>query len=653
MRCTAASLSKNKITALSCWSAVEENFRFLNCLEMDQKKEIIQQQLQAMGTQKVGKPLYTPDIMIRAFTYFATSRSLYHRLRKDFQLPSIQTLTRITSKVAKYDESAYAGAAFRALDERQRLCILLHDEVYVKKMMLYHGGQVFGRSVDDPDSLAKTVLGIMISCQFGGPTFLSKILPISRLTSGFLHEQVGLTLEAISEAQGTVKAIICDGNRSNQAFFKLFPTFRERPWETQDGRFLLYDFVHLLKNLRNNWLTEATRELTFEDDDGVQKTAKWQHLVDLHKLETETLVKMSDLDEVSVSPKPIERQKVSTCLKVFSEKTHQALLHHPSMVKREDVKDTAAFIKKVLTWWKIVNVKSQYMDTRHKDPLQAAVSDPSDERLDTILQFGRMAKEMAGRQGSRQKQLTRDTAQAVFHTCNGLVSLCRHLLGTTHKYVLLGQFTTDPLEKEFSKLRQGSGGTYFINVQQIVEKTNINRSRLLLSLKADTENEKPGHSCSSCDFQLRNCEEACETVDSIEELESSLPVECKATLVYIAGYITRKDPESAVGQTNYYFEEFGHYTQSLDRGGLKVPSDTACQWVFFCYIVFSVVKDHVCRDSFSKIALGLSEMFRFNMKKRHARTLSNILLKNLCLAATPRSGKEPALKRLKLSDNCA
>lgn len=68
---------------------------------MDDKKRIIQQHLQAMGPRKVGRPLYTPDIVIRAFQDFATSRALYGRLRQEFQLPSIKTLTRITSKVAK------------------------------------------------------------------------------------------------------------------------------------------------------------------------------------------------------------------------------------------------------------------------------------------------------------------------------------------------------------------------------------------------------------------------------------------------------------------------------------------------------------------------------------------------------------------------
>lgn len=398
-----------------------------------------------------------------------------------------------------------------------------------------------------------------------------------------------------------------------------------------------------------------TGELSY--DDGVTRTAKWRHLVELRKLESESLVKMSDLDEISVSPKPIERQKVSTCLKVFSEKTHQALLHHPGMENVDGAADTAIFIHKVLTWWKIVNVKSKYMDVRHNDGLQAAISDSCDTRLSTLLQFGDTALQMAGKQGKRQKQLTRDTAKAIYHTCNGLVALCRQLLSTSHQYVLLGQFSSDPLEKEFSKLRQGSGGTYFINVQQVVEKSNVNRAKLLLALKTDKSlfnAEDSGHFCTDCSFKIESDEKACETVDNLELLEDSVSSETKSVLVYIAGYVTRNDPEvdeSQLGQTTFYYEKFGAYTDSLDRGGLRTPSDQACQWTIFCFILFSVVKDFVCRKSFCGMAMTLSDIFQLGMEDRHARILSNIFLNNHCRASTPWSTKEPALKRLKLSES--
>ena len=98
------------------------------------------------------------------------------------------------------------------------------------------------------------------------------------------------------------------------------------------------------------------------------------------------------------------------------------------------------------------------------------------------------------------------------------------------------------------------------------------------------------------------------------------------------------------------YERYGHYTAAMARGGLKVPSDRAVQWSIFTYILFSVVKTSVCRSSLCKLAMALSDTFKFHMELRHARILSNILIKKYCLASTPRSSKEPALKRLKLSD---
>ena len=73
--------------------------------------------------------------------------------------------------------------------------------------------------------------------------------------------------------------------------------------------FLLYDFVHVMKCIRNNWLTEKCGELQYEFDGCIQ-VARWEHLKMLHNAESNSLVKLSKLNEVSVSPKPIERQKV-------------------------------------------------------------------------------------------------------------------------------------------------------------------------------------------------------------------------------------------------------------------------------------------------------------------------------------------------------
>ena len=86
---------------------------------------------------------------------------------------------------------------------------------------------------------------------------------------------------------------------------------------------------------------------------------------------------------------------------------------------------------------------------------------------------------MGGRQVKREKQLSKDTAAYIHHTCCGIVDLAKYLrIDEGYDYVCLGEFTTDPLEKAFSKFRLGSGGAYFINVQQVSKKFRIQKAKL-------------------------------------------------------------------------------------------------------------------------------------------------------------------------------
>ena len=47
---------------------------------------------------------------------------------------------------------------------------------------------------------------------------------------------------------------------------------------------------------------------------------------------------------------------------------------------------------------------------------------------------------------------------------------------------------------------------------------------------------------------------------------------------------------------------------------------------------------------------AVSEFYAFGMRDSHARRLANVFINNYCIASTPRSGKEPQLKVLKLSE---
>ena len=177
-----------------------------------------------MSPQKVGQKVYEERTIIRAFEYFAISRSLYSRLHVDYKLPNEKTLSKLTSKVSNIDDDKFLVNIFSNLPEKQQRCIVFVDEVYVKPLLQYHGGTIFGKAANYPDSLATTVLAIMIKCLFGGPAFLVKMIPVFKLDSKFLYEQVTPIIRLIVSSGGHVTSVIVDNNCINQTFFKLFAT---------------------------------------------------------------------------------------------------------------------------------------------------------------------------------------------------------------------------------------------------------------------------------------------------------------------------------------------------------------------------------------------------------------------------------------------
>ena len=109
-------------------------------------------------------------------------------------------------------------------------------------------------------------------------------------------------------------------------------------------------------------------------------------------------------------------------------------------------------------------------------------------------------------------------------------------------------------------------------------------------------------------------QEASEVFDALEVLEDKIPLETKMSLCHIAGYVTRHDDQDEMellNVTTFYYQKYGNYTKDLDRGGLKVPTDSSCQWTFFSYILFNAVKDKVCRKSLCNSFVLISDVFLF------------------------------------------
>ena len=127
IKCTISTPSKNRVMTAYAWSVFEEIIRYLKNMAIDNKKCVLQDHLSAMAP-TVGKRMYSQELIVRAFQYFATSMSLYNQLRIDYQLPSIKTLTRITLKVSALNETCFMRSVFNTVKENQRQCVIMQDE---------------------------------------------------------------------------------------------------------------------------------------------------------------------------------------------------------------------------------------------------------------------------------------------------------------------------------------------------------------------------------------------------------------------------------------------------------------------------------------------------------------------------------------------
>ena len=88
----------------------------------------------------------------------------------------------------------------------------------------------------------------MIKCLYGGPEFLVKTLQVSNLNAEFLIEQISPIIEAVQRhPDGHIVAIVADGHKTNQKCFKKLTTLEGNPSLSNNGTFVLYDYIHMIK----------------------------------------------------------------------------------------------------------------------------------------------------------------------------------------------------------------------------------------------------------------------------------------------------------------------------------------------------------------------------------------------------------------------
>jgi hypothetical protein len=399
---------------------------------------------------------YSPQLTHYAIEIYLSSRNSYRIISQHLSLPCSRTLYAHIGRVCEVGDNSECdrtiSSAMHSFIGLQKQCLVLFDEMYVKPSIRFRGGHLLGYSVDDPSQMARTILAIMIRPMMGAPAFVCRLLPINKLSSKFLFKTLSSVIHCVHRHGGKVMGLMSDNHPTNRSCYAQFTGDEAcEKWmgknpATGELLYLLVDTVHLMKSVRNNWLSEKCKYLkcTFNQETSI---GRWTDIRALFNKEKDNIVKRTTLSYQSCYPSNLDLQKVSLFTTVFNEKTVYAL-------KQDGSLETATVLDHFTRLWKILNIKTTVAHLHLNDPDRKQLEDKKDSRFSFLISTASMVAQMSGGKGNnRVASLTSETRDALSQTLRGLVHLWQEMLSIGHRYILTGIFQSDRLEGEFGIYR--------------------------------------------------------------------------------------------------------------------------------------------------------------------------------------------------------
>ena len=107
------------------------------------------------------------------------------------------------------------------------------------------------------------MLCVMSKCLHRNPSIMVSVTPVHKLTAASQFEVVKLVAMVVEQTGGIVLGSITDNHKINQLYCKMFdrpsesdcPATATHPLDGTRSWYLLSDTVHLLKCIRNNWIS--------------------------------------------------------------------------------------------------------------------------------------------------------------------------------------------------------------------------------------------------------------------------------------------------------------------------------------------------------------------------------------------------------------
>lgn len=583
--------------------------------------EFIEEQI-SFVTKKVNNFRYSNNTLIFSSLLFSLSPHAYIFARKsgNIILPHPST---IRSLCLKFNASpqietiqcnflGYIKQKFSHLESNDKIISLMLDEIHLKQYMDYKGGSIVGLATNS-ENMASSAHVFMISSLMSAYKDVVHILPVKTMTAEILFNVIKAVIVGLEKIGFLVICIVTDNNSINRKAVSYFHSSNDlkivypHPSDPTRPLFFLIDTVHLLKCIRNNWLNQKNPEKCFyfppfgHQVTEIQKdfkTASFKTLGELHKIELNSIVKYCyNMSFKALNPSNIERQNVKLVLKIFNEFVCQGLLELGRKYELQHFQDTSDFIKIILNWWYIVNVKSPYKGIRlnnvYQSPLTNSENDEKIKFLNSFLDWLDTWEKMGCSTGS----LSRETHSALKHSTYAILELADYCITELNfKYILPGKIQTDSLESRFGMYRQLAGSQYHISVRQLFESEKKLRIQSLLKLPTKSYGDIEISNFDMRDVLLNDDSTTDITIfdltvtpGDIASCEEYFPV-----LTYLAGYCAFVVIKKLKCQSckrlltldqKIELDSKYDFIEKLDRGKLQCPKDEIINIILHNYIV--------------------------------------------------------------------
>ena len=141
--------------------------------------------------------------------------------------------------------------------------------MHVKTEITNKGAKVYGPNLNLEDP-TRTVFAVMVSSLHKKSYCISRLLPCASISAEKIFPIIRAGIIDIEHCGLCVQVVATDNYSLNVNLFKMFSPNHKleikvpHPFDEHILLFLTFDFVDILKSIRNNWLNQKDFEKTFQ-----------------------------------------------------------------------------------------------------------------------------------------------------------------------------------------------------------------------------------------------------------------------------------------------------------------------------------------------------------------------------------------------------